>query len=114
MRFWLASDQEIFMKLFFESPSNRAGVSVWLATLLTVLAQYLAIRAAPPIADLLGVVIGFVAILQPDNTVSMAQLEKAIADLRTAVVSKSPGRIGAVIADAEGIVAGVTADKSKG
>jgi len=100
------------MKLFFESPSNRAGVSAWLATLLTVLAQYLATHAAPPVADLLGVVIGFVAILQPDNTVSVAQLEKAIADLRIAMVSKSAASIGTVIADAENIMTGVTGAKS--
>jgi hypothetical protein len=97
------------MKLFFESPSNRAGVSAWLATLLTVLAQYLVTHAAPPLADLLGVVIGFIAILQPDNTVSVVQLEKAIADLRSAISGKSPASLGAVIADVDGIVAGMTA-----
>jgi hypothetical protein len=102
------------MKLFFESPSNRAGVSAWLATLLTVLVQCLATHAAPPTADLLGVVIGFIAILQPDNTVSVAQLEKAIADLHNAVVDKSPANIAAVVADAEGIMRGVAASKSQG
>lgn len=95
------------LKHFLESPANRAGLSAWLATALTALAQYAVTRSLPPLADSLGIVIGLVAILQPDNSVTVAQLEKAIMDARDALTRKNATSINAVIADAEGIIAGV-------
>ncbi len=95
------------MKAFFEVPSNRAGISAWIATVLTMLVQCLLSHAAPLEADLLGIVIGFVAILQPDNSVSVTELEKAISDVRTAMQEKSQSSIDAAISDAAQIAAQV-------
>jgi hypothetical protein len=96
------------IKAFFDSPSNRAGLTAWLATLITAGIQYAVTRHAPPMADTLGLVIGLLAIIRPDNSVTVAQLEKVIADLSTAIVTKSPASLSAVITDAEGIVQSVT------
>jgi hypothetical protein len=92
---------------FLKSPSNRAGLSAWVATVLTALVQYAATRAMPPMSDLLGVVVGLVAILQPDNTVTVTVLERAIADLRLAIETKSAANIESVVNDAVTIAAGV-------
>jgi len=97
------------LKSFFESPSNRAGLSAWLATAVTALMQYIVTHHIPPAADLLGLVIGLAAILQPDNSVTVSQLEQAISDARNMLVTKTPASVVNLVADAEGIVAGVTA-----
>jgi hypothetical protein len=99
------------IKIFLESPANRAGISAWLATAITALVQYLVTHAAPPVADLFGLVIGFVALVQPDNSVTTSQLEKAISDVRIAIATKSPASLGAVIVDVQGLVSNTTGSK---
>jgi hypothetical protein len=101
------------IKQFFESPANRAGLSAWAATALTALVQVLVTRTLPPAADLLGLVIGLLAIVQPDNSVTRAQLEKAVADVQAMLHSKTPANVESVVADAAGLVAGVTTPKAQ-
>jgi hypothetical protein len=93
---------------FIESPANRTGISIWLGTTITMLAQYFLFHMHPSSADLLGIVLGFVKVIQPENSVTVSQMQKAIADLSKAVTEKTPTAIGAEIWDVENIVAGVT------
>jgi hypothetical protein len=106
--------EKSMIKKFFESPANRAGFSAWMATIVTAIIQCVVTQAAPPVSDVLGFVIGLVAILQPDNTVSVTQLEKAMMDVHTAVASKTMASVGAVISDAEDIVASLGGAKRPG
>lgn len=98
---------------FFESPPNRAGLSAWGATVATAAIQYFIMHQAPSTADLLGFVIGLGLIVAPDNTVTVAQLEKAIADVALAVTTKSPAAIESVITDGAGLVQSVTQEPVK-
>lgn len=98
---------------FLESPANRTGLAIWLGTVVTAVVQYFVLHQAVPSADLLGIVLGLVKIVQPENSVTVAQLETAIADLSAALTTKNAAAIGAVVADAEGIVAGVAGEASK-
>jgi len=92
---------------FLKSPANRAGLSAWIATVLTAAIQYLVTRSVPPMVDLLGIAVGFVAMVQPDNCVTVDELERAIADVRAALVLKTPASVAPVITDAETIAAEV-------
>jgi hypothetical protein len=97
-------------KTFIESPANRSGISIWLGTAITMCAQYFLFHIHPSSVDLLGFVLGFVQILQPENSVTVPQMQKAIADLTKAVTEKTPTAIGVAIGDVENIVASVIAD----
>lgn len=97
---------------FLDAPENRTGLSIWLGTAVTAAAQVFLLHTHPLSADLLGVVLGLVKILQPENSVTVAQLEKAIADLSHAVAAPAPATIGNVLQDAEAIAAGVIAKPS--
>jgi hypothetical protein len=97
-------------KAFIESPANRTGISIWLGTAITTGAQYFLFHIHPSSADLLGIVLGFVQVIQPENSVTVSQMQKAIADLSKAVTKKTPTAIGVEIGDVENIVAGVTAN----
>jgi hypothetical protein len=92
---------------FIEAPENRTGLSIWLGTALTACVQIFVLHIHPSSADLLGVVLGLVKILQPENSVTVAQLERAIADVSHALEAPSEGSIGAALNDAEAIAAGV-------
>jgi hypothetical protein len=95
------------IRAFFASPSNRYGLSVWCGTALTAAAQVAITQHSPPMADILGIVIGLVLIIQPDNSVTVSQLEKAIADTTLALTTKSPVAALAVVQDAEGLITDV-------
>jgi hypothetical protein len=97
---------EILMD-FFDSPANRSGLAIWLGTAITAAVQYFLLHLQPPSADLLGLVLGLVKVIQPENSVTVAQMQRAIADVQRAMAVKSPAAIGAVVADAEAIVDGV-------
>jgi hypothetical protein len=99
---------------FLKSPANRAGLSAWVATVLTAVLQYVVTRTVPPMVDLLGIVVGFVAMVQPDNSVTTEELARAIADVRAAMARKTLQSVAPVIADAEAIVASVTAHPPAG
>jgi hypothetical protein len=98
---------------FFESPSNRTGLSIWLGTAMTAAVQYFGLHAQLSSVDVLGIVLGFVKIIQPENIVTVGQLQKAIADVSTMITAKTPAAINAVVADAESIVADVVQEPQK-
>jgi hypothetical protein len=95
-------------KKFLASPSNRAGLSAWIGTFALAVLQYIASHHIPPTEDLLGLVIGLVMVIQPDNSVTVAQLEKAIGDVQTAIVTKSPEAIEVAVTDGVQIAKDVT------
>jgi hypothetical protein len=95
------------LRNFIKSPANRAGLSAWIATALTAAIQYGVTRTVPPMADLLGILVGLVAMIQPDNSVTVDQLEHSIADLRAAMRSATPATIAPVVADAQALVGDV-------
>jgi hypothetical protein len=95
-------------KAFIESPANRTGISIWLGTAITMGAQYFLFHVRPSPADLLGIVLGFVQVIQPENSVTVSQMQKAIADLSKAITEKTSTAIGVEIGDVANIVAGVT------
>jgi hypothetical protein len=95
------------MEAFFQSPENRTGLAIWLGTAVTAGLQYFWLHETVSSADLLGLVLGLVKILQPENCVTVAQLEKAISDVSELMKTGNSAAVGAVVADVEGLVAGV-------
>lgn len=96
------------IKVFFQSPTNRTGLAVWLGTAMTAAVQYFVLRQALPSEDLLGIILGFMKILEPETAVTVTQLETAIADVGQLIKTKNPAEITTVAADMGMIVAGVT------
>jgi hypothetical protein len=96
------------MSKFFESPSNRTALAIWLATVITAALQYFLLHVRPPSADLLGLVIGLVKLIEPETAVTVPQLQRAMADLSMALATKSPAAIERVVADTQIIAAGIT------
>ena len=94
------------MERFFQSPENRTGLAIWLGTAVTAGLQCFWLHQEVSSIDLLGLVLGLVKILQPDNCVTVTQLEKAIGDVSVLVKTGNSAAVGAVVADVEGIVAG--------
>lgn len=97
---------------FIEAPENRTGLSIWLGTAVTASVQVFVFHTQLPTADLLGVVLGLVKILQPQNSVTVTQLETAIADVSRAIRAPTPAAIGTALGDAEAIAAGVASKTS--
>jgi hypothetical protein len=85
---------------------DRAGDLVWYCG--DGGGQYFWLHEAVSSADLLGLVLGLVKILQPENCVTVAQLEKAIGDVSVLMKTGNSAAVGAVVADVDGLVAGVT------
>ncbi len=101
------------LKRFFDSPANRTGLALWLGTAITAFLQHFLLHMKLPPADLLGIILGLVKILQPENTVTVAQMQKAMTDLTVMLRTKNPADLETVVKDAEGLVAGVLAHKAK-
>lgn len=96
------------IKVFLRSPTNRTGLAIWLGTAVTAVLQYFVLKQALPSEDLLGIILGFVKILEPETAVTMAQLETAISDVAQLIKTKNPAEIETVLADVGTIAAGVT------
>jgi hypothetical protein len=94
------------MERFFQSPENRTGLAIWLGTAVTAGLQYFLLHQVVSSIDLLGLVLGLIKILQPDNCVTVAQFEKAIGDVSVLLKTGNSAAVGAVVADVEGLVAG--------
>ena len=92
---------------FFDSPQNRTGVSIWIGTAMTALIQQFVVHQGLSAADLLGLVLGFLKIVEPETTVTLAQLEGAVADVKALITTRSPEALGRVAADANGLVEAV-------
>jgi len=71
------------------------------------------LHVQPPSADLLGLVVGFVKLIEPENAVTVPQLQRAITDLSSVLATKSPAAIESVVADAQTIAAGIIGQPAK-
>jgi hypothetical protein len=98
---------------FFESPTNRSGLSIWFGTALTAFVQYFVLHITLPSADILGIILGFVKIIQPENSVTVGQLQKSISDLSEMLLMRNSASVAAVVADTEAIVSNVIQDTQK-
>jgi len=98
---------------FLQSPSNRTALAIWLGTAMTAALQYFLLHVQPPSADLLGLVIGFVKLIEPETAVTVPQLQRAMTDLSTALATKSPAAIERVVADTQTIAAGIITPPAK-
>lgn len=92
---------------FFESPQNRTGISIWIGTAITALVQEFVLHRALSPADLLGLVLGLLKIIEPENTATLAQLETVAADVKALIATHGPQALARVAADASGLVAAV-------
>jgi hypothetical protein len=95
------------IKVFLQSPTNRTGLAIWLGTAVTAVLQYFVLKQALPSEDLLGIILGFVKIFEPETAVTVAQLETAIGDVVQLIKMKNPAEIETVVADMGMIAAGV-------
>lgn len=95
------------IRLFFQSPTNRTGLAIWLGTAVTAALQYFVLKQALPSGDLLGIILGFMKIFEPETAVSVVQLETAISDVVQLIKAKNSADIEKVVADMGTIAAGV-------
>ncbi|MBU6448062.1 MAG: hypothetical protein KGQ26_00400 [Rhodospirillales bacterium] len=70
------------VRQFFNSPQNRTGISIWAGTMITASIQYFVFHQAISSIDLFGLILGFLKIVEPENTVTIPQLQKSITDIR--------------------------------
>jgi hypothetical protein len=102
-----------WLRAFLESPENRTGLSIWLGTAITALLQCLVLHQSLSAADLLGLVLGLVKIMQPENSVTVGQMQRAIGDVRGALQTGGAAAIANAANDIATIAAG-TLQKSGG
>ncbi len=88
------------LRRFFESPQNRTGVSIWVGTAITALVQQFAFHQALTAADLLGLILGILKILEPESTATLAQLQKTVADVKSLVSLPNTESLAGVVLDA--------------
>lgn len=92
---------------FFDLPQNRTGISIWIGTAITALIQQFVMHQALSTVDLLGLVLGFLKIVEPENTATLAQLEGAVTAVKALIATHSPDALASVAADASGLVKAV-------
>lgn len=92
------------LRSFFESPQNRTGISIWIGTAVTALIQQFVVHQALSAVDLLGLILGLLKIVEPETTVTLAQLEGAVADVKALITERSPAALASVAADVSGLV----------
>ncbi|MGO9816546.1 MAG: hypothetical protein ACLPJJ_10210 [Acidocella sp.] len=95
------------IRAFLQSPTNRTGLAIWLGTAMTAVVQYFVLKQTLPSEDFLGIILGFVKIVEPETAVTVAQMETAIADAAQLIRTKNPAEIEVVAADMGTIAAGV-------
>ena len=98
---------------FLQSPSNRTALAIWLGTAITAALQFFLLHVQPPSADLLGLVIGLVKLIEPETAVTVPQLQHAMNDLCAALATKSPASIEHVFEDAQAIAVGIVTPSAK-
>ena len=96
------------IRTYLQSPTNRTGLAIWLGTAMTAAVQCFVLKQTLPSEDLLGIILGFVKIVEPETAVTVPQLETAIADVAQLIRMKNPAEIETVAADMGTIAAGVT------
>jgi len=96
------------IRTYLQSPTNRTGLAIWLGTAMTAAVQCFVLKQTLPSEDLLGIILGFVKIVEPETAVTVPQLETAIADVAQLIRTKNPAEIETVAADMGTIAAGVT------
>ncbi len=92
------------IKAFLESPQNRTGLSIWAATALTALMQKFVAHQPLAGADLFGIILGFLKIIEPENTATLAQIESVETDIKTLFKSRCLDNIANVATDAAGLI----------
>lgn len=97
----------MILKEFLQSPQNRTGLSIWIGTAITAGIQQFVLHQALSTADLLGLVLGFLKIVEPENTATLAQLEGAVADVKALMMAHSPAALAEVAEDVRGLVKAV-------
>ena len=86
-------------KNFLQSPQNRTGLAIWLGTAITVLIQWGVLHQQLPAVDILGLVVGFLKIIEPETSVTTAQLEQAVSDVKMLLQSGDVTKVAAVASD---------------
>lgn len=89
---------------FFASPQNRTGISIWIGTAITALVQYFVAHQTLSFVDLLGLILGFLKIVEPETTVTLAQLEGIITDVKEMITKESPGALAKITNDTSGLI----------
>lgn len=89
---------------FLNSPQNRTGIAIWAATALTALVQQFVVHQPLSSADLFGLVLGLLKIVEPENTATLAQLEGAVADVKALIGSHSADALVKVSTDVSGLI----------
>lgn len=97
------------LRKFFDSPQNRTGILVWLGTTITALIQRYALHQAPSSVDIFGLILGLLKIIEPENTATVAQLQKSMMDIKLLLKAPNVESLGAVASDVVGIVEAIKA-----
>ena len=96
-------EHRMSVKEFFDSAQNRTGMSIWVGTAITALIQRFIFHEFLSSADLLGIVLGFLKIVEPDNTVTVSQLKKSMADMGVLIAAPKPDSRASVIFGESGL-----------
>ncbi|MBU6419054.1 MAG: hypothetical protein KGQ79_04925 [Proteobacteria bacterium] len=96
------------LKSFLDSPQNRTGLSIWIGTAVTAFFQQFIAHQSLSTVDLLGLVLGFLKIVEPETTVTLAQLQKSLSDVRSLVSVPKADTIAGVISDVNGIAQAIS------
>ncbi|WP_298214002.1 hypothetical protein [Acidocella sp.] len=98
--------EKIMLKIrsFFESPQNRTGLSIWAATALTALVQQVVAHQPLAAADVFGIILGFLKIIEPENTVTLAQMKTVETDIKKLIKVGDLGSFADVARDAAGLI----------
>ena len=92
------------IKKFFDSPQNRTGVSIWVGTAITGLIQRFVFHQTLSSVDLLGLILGLLKIIERENTATLAQLQKSVADLKDLFMTPNAESMGSAASDVAGFV----------
>ncbi|MDE2240513.1 MAG: hypothetical protein KGJ73_11395 [Rhodospirillales bacterium] len=87
------------LKSFLDSPQNRTGLSIWIGTAITAFFQQFIAHQSLSTVDLLGLILGFLKIVEPETTVTLAQLQKSLIDVKSLISAPRADAIAGVISD---------------
>lgn len=87
------------IKKFLDSPHNRTGISIWMGAAVTVIIQRFEFHQILSSVDLFGLILGFLKIVEPENTVTQTQLQKAVSDMKAVFMMPGYESLGAAAPD---------------
>ena len=97
-------ENEVGIEKFLDSPQNRTGILIWVGTMITALIQRFEFHQILSSIDLFGLILGFLKIVEPENTATLAQLQKSVTDLKVLFVTPDAESLGSVVSDVVGFV----------